>query len=267
MTELSISANQPADAAIPRLLDIHGGRLFRLGLRICGNPQEAEDLVQETFLRAFRKWSQFEGRSDPGTWLYTIAVRVCRRLHRRRAGQPYRLESLHELLPSGEDRVPDIPSRRDGPYDAALRKESRETVEEAVARLPIHFRIPLTLKDILEFSVAEVAEILGLKEATVKTRVHRARLYLRRELARRLPNKEAPPPDHSRQMCLDLIRAKQESLDRGVEFPLGEEELCSRCRAFFNTLDLAQDACRSISRGEIPETLKKELLENMRQLQ
>ncbi len=259
----TFQSTESADTAIPRLLERHGGRLFRLGLRLCGNPQEAEDIVQETFLRAFRKWDQFEGRSDPGTWLYTIAIRVCRRLHRRRSGQPTRMESLNDLLPSGDEKVPDIPSQREGPYDAALRKESREAVESAIVRLPMHFRLPLILKDILEFSIAQVSEVLGLKQATVKTRIHRARLFLRRELARKLPLKDAPPPDHSRRMCLDLIRAKQEALDRGVEFPLSDDELCSRCRAFFNTLDLAKSACRSIRDGRIPDRLKRELLNSM----
>ncbi len=259
----TFDSSEPAETAIPRLLERHGGRLFRLGLRLCGDPQEAEDIVQETFLRAFRKWDQFEGRSDPGTWLYTIAIRVCRRLHRRRSGQPTRMESINELLPSGDEKVPDIPSRREGPYDAALRKESRETVEAAIVRLPLHFRLPLILKDILEFSIAQVSEVLGLKPATVKTRIHRARLFLRRELVRKLPLRDAPPPDHSRRMCLDLIRAKQEALDRGVDFPLADEELCSRCRAFFNTLDLAKSACRSIREGRIPDRLRQELLNTM----
>lgn len=260
----TVSPTDPPEQAIPRLLDAHGGRLFRLGVRLCGSPQEAEDLVQETFLRAFRKWDQFEGRSDPGTWLYTIAVRVCQRLHRRRAGQPLQLESLSQLLPSGEERVPNIPSRGRGPLDEALRREFQDTVQTAISQLPMHFRLPLILKDILEFSVAEVAQILGLKPATVKTRVHRGRLFLRKQLASELPQKDAPPPNHSRQMCLDLLRAKQEALDRGADFPLSDEELCTRCQALFATLDLSQNICRSLGRGEMPEPLRRELMESLR---
>ena len=226
-----------AETAIPQLLREKGNHVYRMGLSLCGSPQAAEDLVQETFLLAFRHWRQFEGRSKASTWLYSIAVRACRRSKRLRSGEPRYLESLSELLPSGEPLVPDIPSQEEGPMDAQLRREARETVEHAIADLPRAFRIPLVLKDLAELSVSEVAGILGLKEATVKTRVHRARLRLRKHLAEQLPRRKAAAPSHSRQICLDLLRSKQEALDRGVAFPLGEQELCSRCASLFATLD------------------------------
>lgn len=247
---------ESADAAIPRLVEEHGRKIYNLGLRLCGSPAEAEDLAQETFLQAFRKWDQFEERSEPTTWLYTIAARTCRRRHRKRSGEPARLESLPGLLPSGEAEVPDLPGPDEGPLDEQIRREAREAVERALPRLPLAFRLPLVLKDIAELSTAEVAAVLGIKEATVKTRVHRARLALRRELARQLPKRSAPPPDHSRQVCLDLLHAKQEALDRGVDLPLAPGELCDRCRSLFSTLDLAQDVCHEIGRGDLPPRLK-----------
>ena len=64
---------KPAAEALPMLIDRYGGRIYGLGVRFCGNEADAEDLVQEVFLQAFRKWDQFEGRSAPSTWLYTIA--------------------------------------------------------------------------------------------------------------------------------------------------------------------------------------------------
>lgn len=249
-------SKEPADAALPRLLEEHGPKIYNLGLRLCGSPAEAEDLVQETFLQAFRKWDQFEQRSEPSTWLYTIAARACRRRHRKRSGEPSRLESLTELLPSGEAEVPDLSVLDEGPFAERLRGEAREAIDRALPGLPLAFRLPLVLKEIAELSMAEVASVLGLKEATVKTRVHRARLALRRELARSLPRRPAPPPDHSRQVCLDLLYAKQEALDRGVELPVSAGELCDRCRALFATLDLGQDVCRAIGQGEIPPRLR-----------
>ena len=79
------------DELAPRLLLVAHHLTGRTG-------ENAEDLVQETFLQAYRKWDQFEGRSEPSTWLYTIAARICQRMHRRRAGEPERLASLDELL-------------------------------------------------------------------------------------------------------------------------------------------------------------------------
>lgn len=249
-------SKEPADVAIPRLVEEHGRKIYNLGLRLCGSPAEAEDLAQDTFLQAFRKWDQFEERSEATSWLYTIATRGCRRRHRKRSGEPAHLESLPDLLPSGEAEVPDLPGPDEGPLDEQLRREARETVERALPHLPLAFRLPLVLKDIAELSTAEVAAVLGLKEATVKTRVHRARLALRRELARQLPKRPAPPPDHSRQVCLDLLYAKQEALDRGVELPIAPGELCARCRSLFATLDLAQDVCHEIGQGDLPASLK-----------
>ena len=254
-----VRPDEPAPTAIPKLLAEHGGRIYALGVRLCGGEEEARDLVQETFLAAFRKWDQFEGRAEPSTWLYTIATRICRRRRRRRSGEPARIASLEELLPAS-DSIPDLASLQEGQLDTLLRQEAGEVVEAAVARLPLAFRMPLVLKDIAEFSVADVARILGLKEATVKTRVHRARLFLRRELLEVLPRRPAGPREHSRSLCLDLLRGKQEALDRGVEFPLAPEELCSRCQAVFATLDLAREVCEPLGRGELPPDLAAELL-------
>jgi len=265
-TNTNALVNEPAESAIPRLLDEHGAQIYGLGLRMCRSPEDAQDLVQEVFLQAFRKWDQFEGRSSPSTWLYTIASRVCQRRHRRRAGEPRELESIHTLLPSGDEGVLDLPSGSETPQDVLERRETQETVERVVARLPAKFRLPLMLKDLMDLSINEIAEILGLKEATVKTRLHRARLFAAKELARELPKRPAPPPDHSRAICMDLLRAKQESMDRGVSFPVASQELCFRCRSLFATLDLAHEACHRLGRGELPEPVREAILREMEDL-
>jgi len=253
----------PREEAIPRVLELHGGRLYALAIRLCRNPQDAEDLVQETFLQAFRKWNQFEGRSSPITWLYTIASRVCQRQHRRRAGEPQQMESLEDLLPFGESKMAALPTEKDDSVAQQVRQEGRERVGEAIASLPVTFRLPLVLKEIIGFSMAEVADILGMKEATVKTRVHRARLRLRQAVEAGLPLKEGPPPLYSRQVCLDLLRAKQETLDRGVEFPRAKEIICERCQTVFATMDLAHEVCSEIGDGQLPEHLRKLVLAQM----
>ncbi len=250
---------QTANQAVSQWMEEHGGKIYGLGLRLCGSPQEADDLVQETFLQALRKWDRFEGRSSPSTWLFTIASRLCTRRHRRQSGEPARMESIESLLPSGEGDIPDLPLGGEGALDEQLRREALEAVSAALPGIPLAFRLPLVLKDIAELSIADIAQVLGLREATVKTRIHRGRLALRRELVERvqdLPRRSAPPPDHDRRVCLDLLQAKQEALDRGVPFPLAAGELCARCRSLFSTLDLAQDACHAIGRGELPPKVR-----------
>jgi len=241
-------------------VEAQGDRLYALGRRFCGNREEAEDLVQETFLQAYRKWEQFQGRSSAATWLYAIAMRLCRRSRRRRAGEPDHLESLEELLPFGEPRMAVVPDEADGPLAQRIREEGRREIEQAIASLEITFRMPLVLKEIAGFPIARIAGILGIKEATVKTRVHRARLRIRKALEQALPTKDVPPPIYSRQVCLDLLRAKQETLDRDVPFAFPDEIVCERCAEVFATMDLAQGVCRDLARGELPDELREELL-------
>jgi RNA polymerase sigma-70 factor, ECF subfamily len=259
----SWTSRAPAEA-IEELVRRHGARIYRLGLRTCGNPDDAEELVQETFLNAFRRWDSFEGRADPATWLYTIASRACQRMHRRRAGEPQSMLSLDELLPDPDRGVPALATDHEGQLDETVRREAEEAVDRALSTLPMRFRLPLILKEIADFSIAEIADALGVKEATVKTRVHRGRLLLRKALADALPTAPAPPPDHPKEVCLALLQSKQEAMDRGVPFPYPPGELCARCRSLFATLDLAHDACVALRDGELPEAVRSAIERRLR---
>ena len=255
-----------ADRALPLLLERHGAKIFHLASKLCGNTQDAEDLVQDVFLQAFRKWHQFNGESEPTTWLYTIAARACGRRKRKKSGEPDRVHSLDDLKElSGspmEGPVLDLPNA-DDPLSHQLKKEAREGVENALVRLPLHFRMALVLKDVVELTVPQIAEVLGLKPATVKTRIHRARLLIRDHLLHSspMPRRDAPPPIFSKRVCVDLLTAKQEAIDRGVPFPVPDKEVCVRCESFFRDLDLGRDTCRSLADGELPHDLRKLLLQ------
>jgi RNA polymerase sigma-70 factor (ECF subfamily) len=251
---------ETAEVAVPRLLDEHGDQIYRLGLQICGDPQGAEDLVQETFIRAYKGWENFEGRSKPSTWLYTIAARTCQRMKRKRAGEPRQLESLSELLPTREDGVLTAVDD-EHPVEALDRQRVRESVQRALGELPHAFRIPLVLKEMADLSVAEIAEIMGLTEGTIKTRLYRARMKLRRALSAELPTRAGAPPDHARRECLDLLKAKQDALDKGVPFPVPRESVCERCRSLFLSLDMAREACQRISDGDLPDAVRRVLKE------
>ena len=254
-------AGASPERAIAELLETHGGTLYRLGLRICGTHEEAEDLVQDTFLLAYKNWSQFRGEASPKTWLYTIASRVCQRTKRLKSGQPKHIDSLEDLVPTREDRVPDVSLA--SPYEATLRHELQDAVAEAISELPLDFRMPLVLKDIADLSVRDIAAVLGIKVNTVKTRLHRARLHLRRVLSEHLPEKKDPAVGEQ-QICLDLVAAKQEAMDRGVPFAVSDDLICERCSALFATLDLTRDVCQRIGEGELPAALRSRLQEQLR---
>ncbi len=242
-------------AAVEALLDLHGDRLHAIATRLCRSRDDADDLVQETFLQAFRKWTQFAGDADPMSWLYTIAARACRRLHRRRAGEPAHKLSLDADAPFA-DRLVAVPDAD----DPAARAEQRARLEAAIVALPLTYRMPLVLKDIVGLDVDAIASILAIAPTTVRTRAHRARLRLRTALARVLPKRALPPAAYSRQVCFDLLRAKQQALDLGVPMPGGDDLVCERCRAVFATMDLAHDVCLDLANGRLPAALRRRIL-------
>lgn len=253
-----------AEEAVPMLMAQLGDKVFKFGLKFCGNREDAEDLVQETFLRAFRNWDQFEGRSNPASWLYTILAHGCQRMHRRRAGQPATIASLDEDLPSGFALAARLPAKDDGPLDENLRREAAEIVDRSLSHLPIGYRLPLVLKEIAELPLRDIARILGIKEATAKTRVHRGRLALRGELIKQLGTPGEKLEDHPDQICLDLLRSKMDAMDRGIEFPVPEHELCDRCRSFLDSLDLTAEACRWVHEGVLPKPVREKLEAQLR---
>lgn len=266
---MSDSAAQPAPGtppgqAIARLIDLYGPRLYSLALRMCGNPADAQDMVQEVFLQAHRKWHLFRGDASPSTWLYAIAARSCKARLRRKGGIDRRMPALSQLAPFGEERSVDIAAAadHDGPVAAAIERESAEAVREAILSLPEHFRVPLVLKEMLELPISDVSEALGIKPETVKTRVHRARLHLRKTMLERssLPTRRAPTPRYNRRVCLDLLKAKLDAMDRGRGFPIGQEVVCERCREVFAELDLAQSTCSRLAEGTMPKEVRAAIL-------
>ena len=182
-------------------------------------------------------------------------------MHRKRAGEPVRIDSLDEELASGGALLTKLSSTDGGPLDDEMRRETVDVVDRAMARLPVDYRLPLVLKEIADLSLHEIAEILGVKEATVKTRVHRGRLALRAELIEHHGAERVLAGDHPNQVCLDLLRSKMDAIDRGVEFPVSPEDLCDRCRTFVESLDETMAACRWVKGGELSDDLRDRLID------
>jgi RNA polymerase sigma-70 factor, ECF subfamily len=180
-----------------RLYRNHVDLMYRYANRLCGETEAAKDLVQETFLNAYRGFKKFRGDAQISTWLYTIASRACLRMRRRRKGAPERELSLDEFIPTsdGEFRL-QIPVDGLSPEEALQNKELRQSLDAAIDKLPKKYKMVLVLRDMEGLSAKEVGTIMGLNERAVKSRLHRARLFVRRELSARGITETGDSHDH-----------------------------------------------------------------------
>ncbi|WP_445503730.1 RNA polymerase sigma factor [Microvirga sp. G4-2] len=174
-------------AAVRLIMQRHNRRLYRVARSVLNDEAEAEDVVQEAYVRAFTHLETFRGEAQLSTWLTRIALNeALGRLRRRRI--TVSLKDIDAINDQGEARVIYLPSARQDsdPEAAAARAEVRRLLEQAVDRLPAPFRMVFVLRDIEEMSTEETAAHLGLRPETVKTRLHRARRLLRQSLDRTL---------------------------------------------------------------------------------
>ncbi len=185
-SDLSLSALKSGDRVeFAHMVNRYSDKIYRLALKFTNNPQDAEDVLQETFIKAMRALPQFEGRSSISTWLYRIAVNEALMLLRKRTpdlsldGEPD--ESSEDGLSTNGLIVADWCCL---PETELLSEESRRFLDVAIDKLPKTLRGVFLLRDIEGLSIRETAETLGLTETNVKTRLLRARLFLRQELSR-----------------------------------------------------------------------------------
>lgn len=178
------------EAAFETLVRAHGGRLLSVARRILGNNEDAQDAVQDAFIRAYKAIHTFEERSQLTTWLHRILVNTALMKLRERRRRP--TDSIEDLLPSyAADGHQTVATREWS--DAMLeRKETAAVVREAIAMLPDQYREVLVLRDIEERDTSEAAEILGTSSNVVKVRLHRARQALRTLLDREFNKQMAP---------------------------------------------------------------------------
>lgn len=178
----AVSESRPG--AFDAFVDRYGRRLLAFGRRMCRTPQDAEDVFQETLLKAYQGLAAVR---DPGavrTWLYRVVSTQC--LMKRRKERPEREIPLESYKPEGLDfgEPVEIPDWSHLPEDYARRVELHAALEEALAELPAELRVVVLLRDVEGLSTREAADALDLGVSAVKMRLHRARLALREHLER-----------------------------------------------------------------------------------
>jgi RNA polymerase sigma-70 factor, ECF subfamily len=178
-SDFSLAALKAGDREeFARLVDVYSGPIYRLALKILNDAQDAEEVLQETFIKAFRHLATFEGRSSLSTWLYRIAVNEALMMVRQR--RPNMVSTDEEISTNeGEFEPLQIVDWHDLPEDDLLSSETQSVLDAAIQQLSETLKVVFVLRDIQDLSVKETAEALNLSETAVKTRLLRARLRLR----------------------------------------------------------------------------------------
>lgn len=242
--------------AIAAAIGLLHDTVFSFSMKMCGHRQDAEDATQDVLFRSLPHLGKLRDPNSLAAWLYTVARNRCHRMRRGRFdGNGNRL-SLDELLPDDEEWQSLLIESASSPEAAAIHGEEHGFLQRAVLQLPTPLRMVLVLHDMEELTSEQVAGILDLQVGTVRVRLHRARLTVRREMSRLLKgaprrraavNRAAPwrPVE-----CRELFASLSEYLDARVEPRTCEQmrahiERCPACIAFLKDLRAAIDRCRA----------------------
>jgi len=178
---LMLRTGQGDRGAFDEIVRRYSSRMVNLAYQMTGDSELAQDIAQETFYRAYRSAGTYKRIAKFSTWLYTIAINLCRNELRRRK---YKFSSLEEMAERGEEsrvRI-DIVDEKARPDKDVEQSELNKLIKKAIGQLPEKFRRPMILRDIQGLSYEETGEILNLPEGTVKSRINRARARVRQML-------------------------------------------------------------------------------------
>jgi RNA polymerase sigma-70 factor, ECF subfamily len=224
--------------------------VFSFSMRVCNQREDAEDTMQEVLLKSVPLLSRFENAKALGVWLYKVARSRCLMSRRRSKFAPAQDLSLEELMPDRTELAALAKGATLNPESFAIRSQEAQWLRETVQKLPPEYRIVLVLRDMEGLSDEEVAEITGLKPGTMRVRLHRARLFVRKEIARRLGRDrgesnaaglhrvQTARPANCKAMFAELSDYLDERLDDSLCTELERHmEGCEPCQAFLSSLE------------------------------
>jgi RNA polymerase sigma-70 factor (ECF subfamily) len=227
-------------------------RLYRFGLTMCGNVEDAGDVAQESLISMARSLREFRGDASISSWLYTIARRFCMKKRRKSKFAPTREDSLDAPATRAADRLADPAP---DPEQTATNRELATVLTRAIDALEPPQREVLVLRDVEGLSAAEVAEVLGISIEAVKSRLHRARVAVRRELAPVLGRPATESPRGA--TCPDVLRLFSQHLEGDIDpgvCATMEAHLaqCALCRNACDSLKRTLAVCRQLPTPEVP---------------
>jgi RNA polymerase sigma-70 factor (ECF subfamily) len=243
---------------------------FSFSMKVCGHREDAEDTAQETLIRTVPELSHFDSPEALAVWLYKVARSRCLMNRRRSKFAAKQDLSLDELLPDRAELEALTSSQDSGPEQTLLRAESREELQRAVLKIPPDYRMVLVLHDMEELSTEEVAQVTGLRPGTVRVRLHRARVFLRNQLARKIKSTvtKRKPPASSR--CKRLFALLSDYLDQKIDPSLcdsveGHLGGCSPCKAYLASLEETIRRCRRHCTEEVKAEVRLRVRELIRE--
>ncbi len=233
--------------ALDALLERHQHQVYRFGLRMCRDPEDARDVLQDTLFAAARGVRDFRGASSLSTWLFTIARSFCIKKRRRSKFAPRYEGSLDRDLGLEASEVPDTAK---SPHELVAGKEVEQALERAIAELPPGHREVLLLRDAEGLTAPEVAEVLHISVQAVKSRLHRARLQVREMVAPMLGVTAHPAARGDAATCPDVVAVLSRHLEGEID-PAACSEMerhvasCGRCRGACDSLKRTLALCRA----------------------
>ena len=247
------------DAALEEALALLQNTVFSFSMRVCGQREDAEDTMQEVLLKSVPYLPKFDSPKALVVWLYKVAKNRCLMSRRRSKFAPKQDLSLEELMPDRRELEKLGTDGSINPEMYAIRSEEAGRLRAAIQRLPPQYRIVLVLRDMEGLTDEEVAEITGLRPGTARVRLHRARLFVRKELMKtrgQIPHKGVEPsavrpaaaqPKPAR--CKALFAELSDYLDEQLDDSLCEElekhfDGCQPCKAFLASLEATIEECR-----------------------
>src|SRR5512146_1041756 len=262
-----LRGNKAAD--LEQALKLIQNTVFSFSMKICGHPEDAEDTMQDVLIKSLPYLRKIESPQALAVWLYKVTRNRCWMSRRRSKFAPDVTLSLDELMPDGVELAA-LTSKDSVSLERRLdQRRDAERVQQAVLRIPPKYRLILVLHDMEELDTDEVSRITGLRPGTVRVRLHRARLFVRRELAAAgkpaAPRKKkiTKPPS-----CRQMFAGLSEYIDRRVddlECQRVQKHLqdCPACLAFVNDLSRAVERCKSLEtpcESRTAEKLRKLLM-------
>lgn len=231
--------------ALETLLERHQAQVYRFGMKMCRDPEEAKDVLQDTLLAMARGVRDFRGASSISTWLYTIARSFCIKKHRRSKFAPDEERSLDTEVTAEGAQLAD-PTQ--GPDEALAGKQVEHALERAIRSLEPLYREVLLLRDVEGLTAPEVAEVLGITVQAVKSRLHRARLAVRAQVAPLLGIPLDGEPAAG--TCPDVLTLFSRHVEGEVSAELCAEmerhlQACARCRGACDSLKQTLSLCQA----------------------